>query len=452
MKPAIYYPWVYLKGGAERTILELLRRSRHDWTVYTNHYDPAGTFPEFAELPIRSLHPVSVKRTIGTVARASLTLLTQKLDLSGHDSLVVVSEGLGNLVAMRSSIPVSCVCLTPLKVVYDDFSRERFLAGRKRPLHSLALNLYRAFDRYTWGSYERVFCNSEEVRRRLLEARLVGADRLEVAHHGVDADRFRPTGERQPFFLVPGRIMWQKNAELAIEAWFRFRPRPDGRLRLVIAGMVDVKSRPYVEQLKRQAGDRADIEFIESPSDQELIRLYQTCLAVVFPAMNEDWGLVPLEAMACGKPVLATARGGPLESVVDGESGLLRPDRPEEFARGLAEIAALGERELDAMGEKARLRALGFGWDAFVERMDSHVEELAGVRPAPALTAAGAPAAEARGTEPAPPAGVAAPEPLPVAAAGVPFGAVPESVPMVVVADGAESPAAVPEGAAVSHQ
>jgi glycosyltransferase involved in cell wall biosynthesis len=380
LRPAIYYPWVYLKGGAERTLLELVRRSRHEWVIYTNHYDPADTFPEFASLDIRALSRVSVKRTIGSVARASLTLLTQSLDLNGHESLVVVSEGLGNLVAMRSRIPVSCVCLTPLKVVYDDFSRERFLASRKRPLHSVALNLYRAFDRYTWGAYERVFCNSEEVRRRLLSAGLVEAERLEVAHHGVDADQFRQTGERQPFFLVPGRIMWQKNAELAIEAWLRFKPRSEGPLRLVIAGMVDAKSRPYVEQLRGQAGGRADIEFIESPSDQELIRLYQTCLAVVFPAMNEDWGLVPLEAMACGKPVLATARGGPLESVVDGASGLLRPDQPEDFASGMAELANLSAADLDAMGERARLRALQFGWDGFVTRMDAHVEELAGMR------------------------------------------------------------------------
>lgn len=385
MRPALYYPWVYLKGGAERTLLELLGRSRHEWVLYTNRYEPESTFPEFRTLPVEPLREVSVRRTIRGVTLAGLTLLTQRLDLRRHDGLLVVSEGLGNLVAMRSRVPTSCICLTPLKVAYDDYALARFMAGRRRPAHRVGLGLYRRLDRLTWASYRRVFCNSEEVRQRLLRARLVDAERLEVAHHGVDLERFRPAGQRQPYFLVPGRIMWQKNAELAIEAWFKFKPRPEGPLRLVIAGMVDRKSQAYLERLRGMATGRSDIQFVESPSDEELIRLYQGCLAVVFPAMNEDWGLVPLEAMACGKPVLATARGGPLETVVDGESGLLRLDHPKAFALGLAELAMMSDRRLDEMGEQARARARQFGWDAFVSRIDEHVEELAEVRAGAAL-------------------------------------------------------------------
>ena len=173
MKPAVYYPWVYLKGGAERVLVELLRRSRHDWTLYTNHFEPASTFAEFAGLRVIELRPVSVRRTLADVARAGITLMTQRLDLSQHDALIVVSEGLGNLVAARSTIPTSCVCLTPLKIAYDDETRRRYFARGGGMHHRLAIRLYAEFERRAWKRYIRVFCDSGETRRRLLDARLV---------------------------------------------------------------------------------------------------------------------------------------------------------------------------------------------------------------------------------------------------------------------------------------
>lgn len=377
MRPALYYPWVYLKGGAERVLLELIRRSRHHWTLYTNRFEPESTFPEFAQLPVIQLSRVSVRRTIADVARAGLTLVTQRLDLSGHDALIVVSEGLGNLVAARSRIPTSCICLTPLKIAYDEVTRDRYFAARRRLHYRIAIELYARLERHAWTRYHRVFCFSLETCRRLLCARLVDESRLEVAHYGVDVQRFRPTGEREPFFLVPGRIVWTKNLELAIQAWSRFKPEPGAsRFRLVVAGMVDEKSRGYLHRLRQLSTGREDIMFVESPDDDDLVRLYQRCHAVIFPSPNEDWGLVPLEAMACGKPVLATDRGGPRESVVDGETGFLRHDDPETFATAIAGLARMPAGALDTMGSKARKHGCQFGWDGFVERIDAHIEEI----------------------------------------------------------------------------
>lgn len=378
MRPALYYPWVYLKGGAERVLLELMLRSRHEWTLYTNHFEPESTFPQFSDLRVVALSEVSVRRNIRQVARAALTILSQRLDFTGHDSLMVVSEGLGNLFAARSHLPTSCICLTPLKVVYDSYTNSQFFAGRWRPSYRAAFELYKMVDRPTWRRYQRVFCNSGEVRRRLLSAGLVPDHRLEVAYHGVDTQRWRPGGRRERVFLVPGRIMWQKNIDLVIEAWKRFQTEPGQHgFRLVVAGMVDQKSRPYLESIRAKAADRADIEFVVSPNDAQLLDLYQSCWAVVFPALNEDWGLVPLEAMACGKPVLATDRGGPKESIIEGETGCLRKDQPEAFAQAIQSLAACSEAELDGTAERCRRRALEFPWEPFIDRMDDHVEELA---------------------------------------------------------------------------
>lgn len=378
MRPAIYYPWVYVKGGAERTILELLRRSRHEWTLYTNHFDDQATFPEFNDLTVVKLGQISVRRSIPMVALSGLKLLTQRLDLAKHSSLFVVSEGLGNLLAARSQVPTSCICLTPLKVAYDPVTREAFFANRWRPHYRIAFELYKAAERPAWSHYRRVFCNSEEVRRRLLAARLVDEARVEVAYHGVDTEWFRPTEGRERFFLLPGRIMWQKNIGVAIKAWRLFKPNAgDSSDRLVIAGMVDHKSRPYLAQMKAEAEGRPDIVFVESPDDAELLVLYQRCLAVVFPSRSEDWGLVALEGMACGKPVIATDRGGPRESIVHGETGFLCVDSAVAFANSLCKVSEMSDVDLDAAAVRSRERALRFQWSAFVERIDQHVEELA---------------------------------------------------------------------------
>ncbi len=381
MRPALYYPWVYLKGGAERTLLELMSRSRHDWTLYTNRYEPEATFPEFQRMPIRLLREVSVRRSLLDVACAGATLLTQKIDTTPHDAMVVVSEGLGNLTALRTTVPTSCVCLTPLKIVYDQATRSQYFQNGRHLPQRFATTLYARLERPAWRRYARVFCNSRETMRRVLDANLVSPDRVEVAYHGVDCDRFLPGGARDAYFLVPGRIMWTKNVELALEAWTLFKPRPaDNAFRLVIAGMVDRKSEPYLGHLRALAADRPDVSFVPNPGDDELVHLYQRSHAVVHPALNEDLGLVPLEAMACGKPVLATDRGGPRETVVDGHTGLLLPDTAPAFAGAMRAMEAMSDCALDRMGVQARGRAAQFSWDTFTHRIDEHIDEI-GARP-----------------------------------------------------------------------
>jgi glycosyltransferase involved in cell wall biosynthesis len=375
---ALYYPWIYLKGGAERAVCELVTRSRHDWTIYTNHFDPEATFPELADLHVVQLGRVSVQRNVRSVAAAALRVALQRIDLSGCERAVTFSEGLGNLFGLRQHIPTTCVCLTPLKVAYDEVTNERFLRARGGRRYRVAFAAYRAADRQTWKHYERVFCISETVRQRLLSHHLVEDDRIEVIHPGVDHDRYRPNGSADQYFLLPGRIMWQKNIESALDSWRFFKPHPgDSEYRLVIAGMVDDKSGPYLDTLRRTVAWRGDVEFVCSPDDLTMCELYQRSYAVLFTAPNEDFGLVPLEAMACGKPVLAQRRGGPTETVIDGETGLLTSGEPRDVAAAMTQLAQMDPPRLALMQSDARARALQFDWKHFVGRIDDHLEEPA---------------------------------------------------------------------------
>lgn len=381
---AVYYPWLYLTSGAERTILEIARRSRHRITIFTNEYQPGATFPELQQMDIRLLSRVPVERSLRSVASAATRLLSQELDLSEFDGLLVVCEGLGDLVALRQRrIPVFCLCLTPLRIAFDPVYRKNYLASRNA-LHRLVVRagtvLYRGVDRIAWRRYRRIFAISEEVKTRILAGRLAPADRMRTLHPGVELSAFTPSPPTERVFFVPGRIMWTKNLELAIQAFQLFKetaPEPS-TWKLVIAGIVDRKSRPYLDRLRSLASGDPSVEFRVHPSDEEMRALYAACFATLFTAFNEDWGLVLIEAMASGKPAVAVNRGGPTEIVRHEHDGLLSEPEPAAFAAAMGRLAwesGLYER----LSANAPSSAARFGWDPFVDELDAELERELGI-------------------------------------------------------------------------
>lgn len=388
---AVYYPWLYLTSGAERTILEYARRSRHEIVIFTSRYEPDATFPGLREMDVRVLDQVPVKRTPLAVALAGLRIFGRKLPLAGFDALLVVCEGLGDLVVLRNhDVPAYNLCLTPLRIVFDPVYRATYLADRS-PLQRAVVRagsaLFRLLDRLAWGRYRMVFPISAEVRARIVAGGLAPMSRQRVINPGVDLSRFTPSHEHDRTFFVPGRIMWTKNLELAIDAFRIFRekaPEPE-TWRLRIAGIVDRKSEPYLARLRERASGDPAIEFRVHPSDEEMREFYRTCFATLFTAFNEDWGLVVIEAMATAKPCVAVDRGGPREIVRHGEDGLLAPPSPDAFARAMLDLATEpGLRE--GIVARAPAAAARFGWERFVEELDDAIEE----------TLPGAPAQETR--------------------------------------------------------
>lgn len=382
MKIALYYPWVYLKGGPERTILEMRRRSRHEWTVFTSHYDRAGTFPEFAQLGVVELPRVSVKRRYGTVLRAAARIAATRIDLTGFDALVVCCDGLGSLLNFRNAAkPIACLCFTPLRAVYDEEYRARHL-DTNQPLRPLALALERAWvqlDRLAWRRYEHVFCISETVKDRVLRGNLCDESILDIAYPGIDENSIAPSAIHERFLFLPGRIMWTKNIELGIEAFLGSASAGERGFRLVIAGMVDEKSQPYFAKLRELVAGRSEIEFIRDPSDEQMKDLYRRCYATLFTAFNEDWGLTPLEAMAHGKPVLAVKRGGPTETIVHGATGLLAEPEVDAFRQAIDALVEQPEL-VETMGRQAAEHVQRFTWRSFTERIDAHFDQLGSSR------------------------------------------------------------------------
>ena len=315
-KIALVTDWLTNMGGAEPLLLEI-HKLFPKAPIYTSVYD-AEKMPAFKHIDVRTTDlqtklPKSLryKHVLWPTLRAKAF---RKLDLSEFD--IIISTSSAEAKAVRKTRPGQihiAYIHTPIRYYwshYEEFKKE-FKFGKLtpfiRPLIPVLVKQQRKLDLESIEGIDVFIANSTITQERIKQ--YYGKPST-IIHPPVDVDRFTPApkGERSGYVLW-GRHVPYKRFDLAIEACNQLG------VKLTIVG-----SGPDTERLKKLAGPT--ITFTGRISDEELVRRAQSAKAFLFPN-EEDFGISAAEALAAGTPVIAYAKGGALDIVQDGETGVL---------------------------------------------------------------------------------------------------------------------------------
>lgn len=224
----------------------------------------------------------------------------ESFDFSGYDFVVSFSHCVAKSIIVPDHVPHICYCHTPVRYVWD--FRNQYLDGLnvfRRRFVSLFLDRLQKWDINTTKRVDHFLANSRNVQQKI--RRYYGRD-SQVIYPPVDVKRFSVSIRNKNYYLVLSALVPYKRIDIAVQAFTQ-----NGR-RLIVAG-----SGPEYKYLKEMAG--SNIKFIINLDDRTAEQLYMDCRALIFPG-EEDFGIVPLEAQACGKPIIAYGKGGALETVI----------------------------------------------------------------------------------------------------------------------------------------
>jgi len=248
----------------------------------------------------------------------------------------------------------------PEALPFQESTLERRIVDRL-----VSLPFVRRFEKASLRNVALFITPSEYQLQQARVQGVIGQKKAAVVPLGVDHSEFCPTGEEEPFALYVGRIHPHKSVELAMMSMKNM----NSDYSLVIAGDVDEGNVQYVERLlglaeKLKISDR--VELILHPSERRIVRLMQSCSVLLFPSTIDTFGLVVLEAMACGKPVVACNRGGVPEIIRD--AGFLIEPNPVEWQKVVARV--LSDSDLrHRMGHKALQRSETYSWQDTTSRL-----------------------------------------------------------------------------------
>jgi glycosyltransferase involved in cell wall biosynthesis len=297
--------------GGEKVLLSLARMFP-DAPIHTLLHVRGSVDPELESRDIRTTF-VQALPGVDRHYRAYLPLFpaaASTIDVSDYDLVISSSHCVAKGVKRALGAVHVCYCHTPMRYVwdrYDDYFGGDRVAPAARPLIALAARRLRAWDVATAPRVDHFAANSDYVAGRI--RRYYGRSST-VIHPPVDTDFFTPgPGAPGTYDLVVSALVPYKRVELVLDA-YRGSAVP---LRIVGTG-------PEAARLRARAGPEA--VFLGRVDDSALRELYRGCRAVVMPSV-EDFGIVAVEAMACGRPAIVYGEGGGAESVVDGETGIV---------------------------------------------------------------------------------------------------------------------------------
>ena len=357
MKVAIVHYWLVTMRGGEK-VLEDLCRLYPQADIFTLVLDEESLSPVLRKHKITTSFlqriPGSAKHYQKLLALMPFAL--EQLDVTDYDLVISSESGPAKGVVARPDALHICYCHSPMRYLWDHYHVYRQEMGLvPRFVFSLLAPFLRIWDVTTAARVDAFVSNSMHVSRRI--ARVY--DRMStVIYPPVAVEDFEPAETLGDYYLCAGQVVTYKRVDLAVRA-FTQNGKP-----LVVIG-----DGPQLEALRRVAGP--NVKFLGRCDFATLKHHLSHCRGLVFPG-EEDFGILPVEAMASGRPVIAYGAGGALESIGDERAGVFFR---EQTVEGLVEAVERFEAQFDEFDPAfIRQRALRFSSARFREEMSAFVE------------------------------------------------------------------------------
>jgi glycosyltransferase involved in cell wall biosynthesis len=350
MKLAIVHDYLNQFGGAER-VVEAFHEIYPHAPVYTSIYTPDTMPDSFKAMDIRTSFMQKFP-FLGKYFKHYLLFYPKAIesfDLSGYDVILSSSSAFAKGAKVKEGSLHICYCHTPARFVWDynNYVEKEEIPGVLFKILPFAIKRLKNWDLKTNSGVSDFIANSYNIKGKIKkfynrESAVINAP--------VDVSMFKIQGGINDYFLIVSRLNSYKNIDLAVKVF------NSTNLKLKIVG-----TGPHKKHLEELAsGD--NIEFLGKVTDEELIKLYGRCRALIFPG-EEDFGIIPLEAQASGRPVIAYGRGGSLETVVEGRTGIFFKDNdPASLTAAIEHFIEIEDRfDKNAI----RKNALGFSKEMF---------------------------------------------------------------------------------------
>jgi len=306
LKIAIVCDWLTTPGGAVK-VIHSIHTLFPQAPIYTTLFDPVRN-KHFTEANIRTSYLQKLRFKKHQILLPFMPSIFENFNLDEFDIVISSSHSCAKGIITRPSTLHICYCHSPMRYAWEDSINyinaysTNLLVKKIAPLF---LHKIRLWDRLSADRVDYFIANSRHVQQRILKYYRRPST---VIHPFVNMGQFNPGKERGDYYLAVGRLTNYKKFDLLIETFNELG------YRLKIAG-----TGSHEKKLKKMA--KNNFNFLGYVDDDRLAELYGNARALIFP-QQEDFGIIPLEAMAAGCPVIAYAGGGALETVVDGESGI----------------------------------------------------------------------------------------------------------------------------------
>ncbi len=304
MKVAIVHDWLTNMGGAEQVVINL-HKCFPDAPIYTSFYNPEKMDPIFKEMNIvtSSLQKKQGKEYNHKKYLPFLPKAFEEFNLNEYDVVISSSSSCAKGIITGPNTMHICYCYTPMRYAWE--MRDEYTEGMsklKTKLIRYFMNYMRLWDYQSAQRVDDFIAISNEVKKRIAKHY---RRESEVIFPPVRSDLFNISNADGDYYLVISRLVGYKRFDLAVEACKNLNKK------LVVIG-----DGPERQNLEKIASGCENIKFLGRLPDEDVKKYMAECKALIFPG-EEDFGIVPLEAECCGRPVVAFGRGGSLDTVVD---------------------------------------------------------------------------------------------------------------------------------------